>query len=467
MHASSPMGVSRTPRHADSAESSTEAPVRPVVAVACSGGRDSTALLHAVCRQARGSSLQVIALHVHHGLNASADFWTDHLRRQTSRWRRAGMPVVLMTHRVSSTPPPSQSIEAWARDVRYAALAEMAVAHGAREVWLAHHRADQVETVLLNALRGGLDGLSAMRKQTSRLGIRWVRPWLNLPGTAIDSYVKRWRLSHIEDASNQEVRFSRNRIRLQVLPALVSAFPEAESQLAAIAEQVWLARQLAEEVADLDLSVCAPGGALLLRTPWLSFSPARRQGILRRWLHRHHDVRMPQSLLMRLMTELPSASTGACWPLTAEKRLQLHRGHVHVVHARPSQYLPCDLHETVPVHNLEETRLGVWAGTVRFEPVLNGGLTAERILHAVWRAKRGGDQFSFGLNRTARSLKKQFQDANIPSSSRNMPILCDATAQAGTVLFVPGLGVDARAQAPFGVAQWLPEWIPDQTPGIS
>lgn len=433
-----------------------------VVAVACSGGRDSTALLHAVCRQARELGLHVAALHVHHGLNAQADFWARHLRRQTTRWRRSGLPVTLAVRRVSGKPLPSQSIEAWARDVRYTALAEMASAQGAHEVWLAHHRTDQVETVLLNALRGSLDGMAAMRKQTARLGICWVRPWLNQPKSAIDSYVKRWRLSHIVDSSNQELRFVRNRIRHHVLPALQLACPGMESRLTSVAEQIWLARQLAEEVADQDLAICAPDGGPLLRAPWLSFSFVRRQGILRRWLYRSYSLQMPQALLTRLMTELPQASTGACWPLTPLAKLQHHRGSLSVVRSSPSTTLwfgsRC---EVTPVQSLDEARLDMWRGAFRFEPVPSGGLTAECILCSVWRARHAGDQFASGLNRTARSLKKQFQAAGIPATSRHVPILCDAKSSTGAVLFVPGLGVDARAQAPSGVAQWMPIWVPD------
>ena len=127
----------------------------PVVAVAVSGGRDSTALLHATARAAVGTGVEVLALHVHHGLQAEADDWLRHVRAQCRRWAGAGLPLRLDWRRLAGQPAPGDSIEAWARRGRYAALAEMAQAGGAGLVLLAHHRRDQSETVLLQALRGG------------------------------------------------------------------------------------------------------------------------------------------------------------------------------------------------------------------------------------------------------------------------------------------------------------------------
>ena len=102
-----------------------------VVAVAASGGRDSTALLHATARAAKALGLQVVALHVHHGLNPQADAWADHVQKQCARWRRAGWPVSCEVARLTDAPQAGQSVEAWARAGRYAALARMATEHGA------------------------------------------------------------------------------------------------------------------------------------------------------------------------------------------------------------------------------------------------------------------------------------------------------------------------------------------------
>jgi len=203
----------------------------PRVAVATSGGRDSTALLHATVQACRALGAEVLALHVHHGLQEKADEWPQRVKQQAQRWG-AGFDC----RRLGGKPARGDSIEAWARKGRYAALAEMAQAAGCDLVLLAHHRRDQAETWLLQALRGGTQaGLSAMPRIAQRVGLTWARPWLDQPREAVEAYVRRHRISFVEDPSNEDPRYARNRLRLQVWPALLQAFPDAENVLAAAA----------------------------------------------------------------------------------------------------------------------------------------------------------------------------------------------------------------------------------------
>jgi tRNA(Ile)-lysidine synthase len=199
----------------------------PRVAVAVSGGRDSTALLHCTLKATAPLGVDVVALHVHHGLNPSADDWLRHVKKQSQRWGAA-----FASSRLLNQPATGESVEAWARRERYAALAQMAAAQGCHHVLLAHHRRDQAETWLLQALRGaGAAGLSAMPFEMHKLGVSWHRPWLNQAREVIDAYVHKHRLRHIEDGSNSDTRFARNRLRSQVWPALTAAFADAEKSL--------------------------------------------------------------------------------------------------------------------------------------------------------------------------------------------------------------------------------------------
>ena len=135
--------------------------------MAVSGGRDSTALLHATVHAARPLGIAVHALHVHHGLQAPADAWARQVRAQCRRW---GAHFHLA--RLSGAPAAAESVEAWARRERYAALSQMAHAQGCGIVLLAHHRRDQAETVLLQLMRGGgARGLAAMPARAEREGV--------------------------------------------------------------------------------------------------------------------------------------------------------------------------------------------------------------------------------------------------------------------------------------------------------
>jgi tRNA(Ile)-lysidine synthase len=292
--------------------------VSDVIAVAVSGGRDSTALLHATCRAARGTAVQVVALHVHHGLMPQADAWLVHLQSQCRRWHRQGLPVELKWRRLTGAPAPAESVEAWARRGRYRALGEMAHESGAGCVLLAHHRQDQAETFLLQALRlGSPRGLASMPQRVQRDGLTWLRPWLEHDAQGIEAYVKRWRLRHVQDDSNADPRFARSRLRTQVWPVLRQAFPQVDERLCAAAARAQETADCLRELADADAELCVDAAAGLSRTAWLRLTPARRVNLLRHWLADTLGQGAPETLVRRLLSEWPVARGGARWPAPA------------------------------------------------------------------------------------------------------------------------------------------------------
>lgn len=296
------------------------------VAVAASGGRDSTALLHATVRAAKEQDLGVWALHVHHGLMPQAGDWWRHLQAQCHRWARNGLPVQFQGFALQGSPGSGESVEAWARRERYRALTSMAHALRIDLVLLAHHRRDQAETVMLQALRSaGPAGLSGMPQTIERDGIRWVRPWLNQPSTSIDAYVRRHRLSHVDDISNRDPRFARSRMRLSVWPALADAFPHGETALLGVARRMQEANAALAELAQMD----GEGGGFrdggVDVVAWAALSTARRALLLRHWAQGWSPIGMPESLVSRLLKELPTARTSHRWPAPGGE-LQLQRG---------------------------------------------------------------------------------------------------------------------------------------------
>lgn len=300
------MGASPTPRPAE-------------VAVAVSGGRDSIALLHATLRAARPLGLRVHALHVHHGLVAQADAWAAQLRARCRRWG-----AVFHLARLEGAPAPAESVEAWARRGRYAALATMAREAGCDAVLLAHHRRDQAETVLLQLMRGaGARGLAAMPAAARREGIAWLRPWRDQPREAIEAYLRRHRLAWADDASNDDTRFARNRLRQQVWPTLAAAFPAAEAALAGAARRAADEAQALRELAESDAASAMTDGVLLVAA-WRALSPARRVLLLRHAVEAWSGRGAPDTLVRRLADELPRCPSGQ-WPAPGGT-LRLRRG---------------------------------------------------------------------------------------------------------------------------------------------
>ena len=430
--------------------------MRQRIAVAVSGGRDSTALWHAAACAARGSALEVVALHVHHGLQAQADAWVTHLRRQAARWAARGLPVRLVWQRLQRSPGRGDSIEAWARRERYAALAAMARAEGIGLVLLAHHRRDQAETFLLQALRGaGAAGLAAMPREIERDGIVWARPWLDQPHAAIEAYLKRHRLGFVDDPSNADGRWARSRLRLDVWPALSGSFEQAETGLAASARHAQEAAACLRELAAIDAALaCTPGGRLQLRA-WLTLSAARRANLLRAWLSGQAASGVAESLVQRLLRELPGAASASAWPWPGGE-LRLHAGELRVLHdvAVPG---------TPPPQRIDLSREGrfavpAWHGSFEVQAVGTAGLAPQRLRLCELRARSGGESFQRVRGTAVRSLKKQFQAAGVPAWQRDGPLVYAAQQ----LLFVPGLGIDARCHAPPGTPMLGLRWLPDR-----
>ncbi|WP_413816613.1 tRNA lysidine(34) synthetase TilS [Piscinibacter gummiphilus] len=435
------MAASRTPATAEPA---------PRIAVAYSAGRDSTALLHATATAAVGQGVEVLALHIHHGLSPHADDWLAHAQRQCARWRRQGLPVRLCTQRLTHKPATGESVEAWARRERYRALREMALQEGATLVLLAHHQRDQAETLLLQALRGaGVAGLAGMPETIEREGVTWTRPWLQQSRSAIEAYVRHHRLRFVDDDSNDQPRFARNRLRLDVWPALVKAFPQAEASLADAATWAAQATDALAELAAMDLADIADARGLKVNT-WRTLSAPRQVNALRTWFQREAGALPSSTLLQRLQSELPGAGD-AQWQ-SPQGTLHRRRGRLAFVPAAG------------PVMSAPESLLHI-SGPGRYPlPGWGGELVATRVrqdgVHPAWlaridlRRREGGEQFMAGVGRPARSLKKQYQAADVPAWERDGPLLYSG----GQLVFVPGLGIDARVLALPGQPQLRLRW---------
>ncbi|MBC8057666.1 MAG: tRNA lysidine(34) synthetase TilS [Rhizobiales bacterium] len=421
------------------------------MAVAFSGGRDSTALLHATLAAAAEQGVEVVALHVHHGLSPNADDWLAHCEAQCRRWARAGRPVAFVAEGLNDRPAKGESTEAWARQARYRALRTMALAQGARVVLLAHHERDQAETFLLQALRGaGVAGLAGMPRSIERDGIVWQRPWLDKPRATIDAYLRRHRLKHIDDDSNADPRFARNRLRLQVWPTLLGAFEDADGVLATAAAWAQQADAVLEEVASHDLAAIAGDEGLRIAA-WQALSPARRSNALRAWIRREHGAGATASLIARLLEELP-VQRSARWPLGSTE-LRLYRG-----------VLRCELQSKqadAPDTRVSIRRAGLhavpgWLGALQVDRVREQGVPLAWLAQLELRPRRGGEQFQAGLGRPPRSLKKQYQDAGVPMWDRHGPLVYSG----GQLVFVPGLGLDARVIGMPGQALVTLRWLP-------
>jgi tRNA(Ile)-lysidine synthase len=269
--------------------------------VAFSGGADSTALLLACSQRWPG---QVRAVHIHHGLQDAADAFEAHCRELCQE-----LNVPLAVRRVQAGHAPGQSPEDAARKARYAALAEAVQSEwpDAQDIALAQHADDQVETLLIALSRGaGLPGLASMPAHWQRQGLSWHRPWLNVPGAALRGWLQNQDQSWIEDPTNSDESFTRNRIRAQVLPALAEALPAFRETFARSAAHAAEAQEVLNELAALDLAqVGVPPRIQSLQ----HLSRARQALVLRHWLRQLHATTPSTAQLHELLDQVAACTT--------------------------------------------------------------------------------------------------------------------------------------------------------------
>lgn len=284
------------------------------LAVGLSGGADSSALLLACARR---WPTQVLAVHVHHGLQPAADAFEAHC---VALCARLGVPLVV--RHVDAHPAPGQSPEDAARSARYAVFRAIPSAKWSpfaiKDIVLAHHADDQAETLLIALSRGaGLPGLAAMPAYAERDGLRWHRPLLGVPADAIRNWLRARGETWVEDPSNADARFTRNRLRAQVLPALEAALPQFRDTFARSARHAAQAQQLLDELAALDLAALGrPPAIAALR----ALSAARQANVLRHWLRRHHATTPTEAQLAELLRQIDHCRTRG-------HRLHLRVGH--------------------------------------------------------------------------------------------------------------------------------------------
>ena len=245
--------------------------------VALSGGADSAALLSRLAAPGGGfRGLPLRAVHIDHGLQAAASEFREACKNLCEH---LGIPLSLIRVEVQSEA--GLSIEAAARDARYAALA--AQLQPLECLLTAHHRQDQAETLLLQALRGaGVKGLSAM-PVCRALGLGWhVRPVLDVPHREL----LQWgglEDSKVIDPMNEDLRFDRTYLRKAIWPLIETRWPGAEIALSRSAGHMAEAQELLDRVAADDVTRLRDGDALSV--PGLRALPqSQRMNAIRAWL---------------------------------------------------------------------------------------------------------------------------------------------------------------------------------------
>ncbi|MGB8693711.1 MAG: tRNA lysidine(34) synthetase TilS [Steroidobacteraceae bacterium] len=281
--------------------------------VAYSGGADSAALLAALAALRTRCGFTLRALHINHQLQPGADAMAAAALRSARQLR---VRCALLPQPVR--PARGESVEAAARAVRSAALQRERRA--GEWLLLAQHLDDQLETVLLQLLRGaGVAGLAAMPEVAGCM----LRPLLGVRRASLQAYLRQRGLPWHDDPSNDDERFDRNYLRRRVAPLLAARWPAAAVTVARSAGLAAEAQGLLETLADQSLGNAVDGSALQVAV-LRRLAPAACRNALRRWLALRDlplpDQRRLQEIAGPMLRARHDSQPQVAWPGAVVRR---------------------------------------------------------------------------------------------------------------------------------------------------
>jgi tRNA(Ile)-lysidine synthase len=410
-------------------------PAHSSIMIGLSGGVDSAVLLHLLKELSARFSWQLSALHVHHGISRNADEWARFCADLCARHH-----IPLHIEHVDIEPLRAQGIEAAARKLRHAAFARQPCDF----VALAHHADDQVETLLLQLLRGaGVRGASVMPQLAERTGsVPLVRPLLHCSRQEILDYATAHQLQWIEDESNADDSYPRNFLRHRVLPLLGERFPAYRDTLARSARHFAEASSLLDELAQQDAAQTIEGETLVVAA-LRALSPPRAKNLLRYFLH-SLGAPMPQEVqLDDMLRQLCGAREDAAVCIAyGNWQVRRYQGKAYALRALGG----FDRSLVLPWHGEAELDWPALNTQLHFKHTESTGISLAKLQRApvTLRLRQGGETLRPHPNAATRAIKNLLQEHKIPPWYRDrLPLLyCGAE-----LVCVPDVAIAAEYQA--------------------
>ncbi|RFC39148.1 MAG: tRNA(Ile)-lysidine synthase [Candidatus Nitrotoga sp. LAW] len=393
-----------------------------------SGGVDSVVLLHLLQQLSPRYSWRLSALHVHHGISPQADAWAVFCADLCALYG-----ISLRIEYVNIAPLRSLGIEAAARKLRHAALAQQQVDF----IALAHHLDDQAETLLLQLLRGaGVRGASAMPAITHRVNApTLLRPLLNVPRSRLLEYAQQHGLQWVEDESNADDAYPRNFLRHRILPLLEQRFPAYRKTLLRSSQHFAEAAELLDELAQQDAELAIVGNRLDVKKLRV-LGGIRGKNLLRYFLAAQGtpipDSTRLQEMLRQLCNARQDAQVCIDWQGWQMRR---YRDHVYTM-----SVLSPPVNFNIVWHGEAETLLPPPHGMLRFKRAIGQGISLEKLQLGIVkiRSRHGGENIRVDAARPKRDLKNLLQEHEVLPWQRDLlPLLfCDAD-----LVCVPGIAI--------------------------
>ncbi len=410
--------------------------------IAYSGGLDSHVLLHAMAAlKGTLSNVEVCAVHVNHALSTEAENWALHCQNVCETLQIRYRQFV-----VDARPEKGESPEAAAREARYQSISQC-IEQGDC-LLTAHHRDDQAETLLLQLLRGaGTQGLAAMPVQTGFSQGQLARPLLSFSRQQLREYAEQHQLHWIDDPSNAKTDFDRNYLRHEVMPLLQLRWPSASKSISRSARHHAQSSRLLDVLAEQDYCVSTGSKPNTLSVSFIKQLDVARQRLLLRYWLKQLKLPMPATVHIDHILHDAVHSTPSAMPCVHWQGGEVRRYQDDLYAMSPLNVFNCELE--IPWRLNTPLNLPENSGCLTAEKVKGKGLDCS-ITEVTIRFRQGGELCRSAESGCSKSLKKLFQEKNIP------PWLRDR---------VPLLYVGDQLAAVVGICVCEPFYVKESTEG--
>ena len=450
------------------AESLLQNSPRTHLALAYSGGGDSTALLFLLNEIKMRYPLDVTAIYFNHGWRGTPPAELPLVHRNCLKCK---VPLVVV--QADRTLPKTENM---ARQARYRQLTAVAQDLRANALLTAHHADDQIETLLFRILRGtGLDGLGGIHRrlildEEHGQPVPILRPLIDIARKRLREYLETNHLEFFHDPTNDDVKIQRNNIRHNVLPTLEASFPQVKNalfRLSLVAEgDLRIIDDALERLWDRLYCEDATGPSLKALV-FTQLGDAYQRRILKRFLGRqgiHVDFEGLEDLLLFIRGEGRRNLDASLKSLVKDARgqtrfLALYKGCLRVIKASESDPVTVCVPVTLPGHvqvsELSRTfTASIWRepAKVQISPIRPHDSQQVYVDFSAYldkplelRTRRPGDKFQpMGLEAPLR-LKKFLINRGVPRFERDRLLVL---ASDNMVLWVPGLGIHQSLRVP-------------------
>jgi tRNA(Ile)-lysidine synthase len=415
--------------------------------IAYSGGLDSLVLLHVLASIQDKIKTKLVAVHINHGISKDADLWVKHCQDKC-----ASYAIELQTFSIDLSDKSDKGTEAFAREKRYEVLGNLISSHDL--LLTAHHMDDQLETILLQLLRGsGPDGLVGMPQAREFSKGILLRPLIDYSREEIHDYALSESLSWVEDESNKSNKYDRNFLRNKIIPELLTRWPGALKTVQRAAKHQAEARSLINEIAGNDLDVVCDSEYIKLDLSGFdNLSGIRKKNVLRAWIKKNKLETPNARIIEKIITEVVHANIDRN-PCVKWKggEIRRYRGYLYIMKSLP----PHDVEMSKP-WNLEET-LELTSGCLKAIFGKGHGIKKDMLSNNIVeiRYRQGGEQIKLPGRKETHDLKKLFQEHGVPPWIRDrIPIIY----YENKLIAVADFWIESKYAASESEAAWQIIW---------